>query len=210
MNKYKLVIFDWDGTLANSIPVVVDVFQKTAQILNLGVPAEKTIEDLIGREFSDIAQSLFPNIDMNIFTPCYNKVHAENCLKIDLFDQAAETLNYLHSKGYQLAIATNRQRNQLKQMLDRFNLNHLFDAIRCGDDGHVKPDPEMLRGIFNELSIPAQDAILIGDSQYDMQLAKNAGIDVIAAGYGTQGLADLLAYSPTMLINKINELQKLL
>jgi phosphoglycolate phosphatase len=126
------------------------------------------------------------------------------------FDSALETLQCLKQQNYILAVATSKYRKELYRILDKFNISALFSTLRCGDDGNPKPDPKMLHSLLDELTIEPHNAVMIGDSEYDMQLANNAGVDAIAVTYGVQSKERLIAYNPILCIDDIKELQMLL
>ena len=126
------------------------------------------------------------------------------------FNSALETLQYLKQQNYILAVATSKYRQELYRILNKFNINSLFSTLRCGDDGNQKPDPKMLHSLLDELTIEPHGAVMIGDSEYDMQLANNAGVDSIAVTYGVQCKERLMAYNPVLCIDDIKELRTLL
>jgi len=181
--KYKLLIFDWDGTLANTHPAVVGCMQQTANDLQLPVPEVEHISISYGLPLKDMICRLFPTAECEVFL----KKFQQYCLNHDnrdcLFDDAAKTLQHLQKNNYLMAIATNKIRKELLYSLDHLDLHDCFCAIRCGDDGFVKPQPEVLHGILDELSIKPQNAVMIGDSKYDMLAAQNAKVDAIAVCY---------------------------
>ncbi len=96
-----------------------------------------------------------------------------------LFPEVLETLKKLQQNGYLLAIATSKFRSSLQKKLLEYGVQDLFAATSCSDDGHFKPDPQMLWSILDELDVDGEDAVMIGDSETDLQLAENAEVDVI-------------------------------
>ncbi len=96
-----------------------------------------------------------------------------------LFPEVLETLKKLQQNGYLLAIATSKFRTSLQKKLHEYEIEGLFAATSCSDDGHFKPDPQMLWSILDELNIDGENTVMIGDSETDLQLAENAEVDVI-------------------------------
>ena len=91
-----------------------------------------------------------------------------------MFPGAVETLQQLRDAGYQLAVATGKGRTGLTRVLEHTGLAPLFDATRCSDETASKPDPEMVLQLLDELDVPAHQAVVIGDTEYDMATARSA------------------------------------
>lgn len=204
--KYKLLIFDWDGTLADTHPAVVRCMQQAAADLELPVPEVEHISDAYGLPLEDMVCQLFPTADGKIFQ---NKFY-HYCLKDNnrdqLFDDALHALNTLQDNNYLMAIATNKERRALLASLNNLKLDHYFCALRCGDDGFAKPQPEVLHGILDELAVGPEHAVMIGDSRFDMLVAQNAKVDAIAICCNAQVKQELSQYNPIACINNISEL----
>lgn len=96
-----------------------------------------------------------------------------------LFAEVLETLKKLKQHGYLLAIATSKFRSSLQKKLIEYEVENLFAATSCSDDGHFKPDPQMLWGLMDELNVDGENTVMIGDSETDLQLAENAEVDVV-------------------------------
>ena len=129
--------------------------------------------------------------------------------KIGLFKGAKEALKKLKKQGKLLAIATSKYRSGLEQILSRFELTELFSTSKCGDEGSPKPNPGMIWSILDELKIDHENAVMIGDTEYDMQLAQNAGVDAMAVTYGVQTKDRLKSYKPVICVDDIRQLPKL-
>ncbi|MCK4869489.1 MAG: HAD family hydrolase [Gammaproteobacteria bacterium] len=209
MKNYELIVFDWDGTLVDSIPTVVANFQSTARAMQLEVPTREQIEQQIGLEFNDIVTSLFGAIDMTCFSQFYNEIHNTSWQRMRPFAGALNTLKYLDHAGYTIAVATNRCREQLQQMLNNLQLQDFFAMTICGDEASPKPDPAMLLQILETLNISPTRALMVGDSLYDIQFANNAGVDLVAVNYGAQNEC-LSRYAEINLIKHLSCLQAFL
>lgn len=209
MKNYQLLIFDWDGTLMDTQAAIIKSIEAVADDLRLSKPTPRVIRETIGLNLYDQFFRLFPKINYEVLFASYYKHYINYFNETSFFNNALETLHYLKKQNYILAVATSKHRKELYRILDKFNINSLFSTLRCGDDGNPKPDPKMLHSLLDELTIETHNAVMIGDSEYDMQLANNAGVDAIAVTYGVQPEESLLAYNPVLCINDIKELQTL-
>jgi phosphoglycolate phosphatase len=207
MKQYQLVIFDWDGTITNSIPLVLKCAERVAKENDLPIPSLTVIKKSMGLGNVDFGLNVFPGLDptqaMDLF---YKYYLAEKGNTEQLYPKAKETLNALFQRGKKLAVATNKYRISLEKSLKDFQIDHLFSAVRCGDDQYFKPDPLVIVGILEELGMNSDQSVMIGDSIYDMQLARNAKVDAIAVTYGAHFKEDLISYQPVACIDDIHEL----
>lgn len=204
--KYKLLIFDWDGTLANTHPAVVRTMQQVAADLQLPIPKEEDITAGFGLTLENIVRKLFPTANCQTFHDKFYQYCSNGDNRDQLFDDALRTLQKLQQQNYLLAIATNKTRRELLFSLDHLELHNYFCTLRCGDDDFAKPQPEVLHGILDELSIKPQDAVMIGDSSFDMLVAQNAKVDAIAVCCDKQQKQELLQYNPIVCIKNLSEL----
>jgi len=207
LKNYKLLIFDWDGTVMESTDVIVKSILTTADDLKLQKPSINAIHDIIGLNLKDQCNILFPNVNYEQFHDRHLENYATYSNEATFFDGAIETLHFLKASNYKLAIATSKHRRRLEKQLNDYEISSLFCAISCGDDGYAKPDPRMIHSILNKLKIDANQSVMIGDSEYDMQLANSAGVDAIAVCYGIRDKEQLSKYMPIKYINNIKELQ---
>jgi phosphoglycolate phosphatase len=122
-----------------------------------------------------------------------------------LFPGALETLNELDRRGYLLAIATGKGRVGLQRSLEDTACARLFVATRCADETASKPNPQMLIELMDLTGAAAAETLMIGDTEYDMQMARNAGVGSIAVTYGVHDRERLLAHTPLACIDNIRE-----
>jgi phosphoglycolate phosphatase len=195
--KYKLIIFDWDGTLMDSIPKIVNCFKQAA--LRSGIPEPKTnevtaviglsLEVAIATLFSEY-RALWPEL-IDGYQACYKE---QDNLNPVVFSGTLGLLEELRDHGLLLAIATGKSRKGLDRVLNCSGLSHFFITSRTADEASSKPAPDMLEQILKELGITTNSALMVGDSLLDMQMAKCANIDAVAMGWGA---ADTLTLSAT-------------
>lgn len=210
MKNYSLLVFDWDGTLVDSEGLAVESLQKVANDLGYPMPSTTTIREHLGLNMEVIRERLFPQETHSTFTQVAHKYFSEEKLGSNFFTGAIETLTHLKAQGFTLAIATNRPRAKLESALAMANIENLFSATRCPEDGTPKPHPDMLLTLLEELEHNPQNTLMIGDTIFDMHFATSANVDAVACCYGYHSRKQLSAFNPVGFIDDIQELKEFL
>ncbi|MCB1034496.1 MAG: HAD-IA family hydrolase [Acidobacteria bacterium] len=197
---FELLIFDWDGTLIDSIGTIVACTQAAVADLDLPPIADEAIRNTIGMGLKETVEALLPGADPELYQrlrEVYFKhwvsTYAERPL---LFDGAEETLVRLHQAGYLLAVATGKSRRGLERDMDRVGTRELFAATRTVDEAPSKPHPEMVLALLDELGVQAGGALVIGDTSYDMEMATSAGTRSLGVSTGSHSCEELASYRP--------------
>lgn len=204
----KLVVFDWDGTVMDSSARIVASMQGAAADLNIAIPEDEQVRDIIGLsldkaiaivfpQYPEFAQSLYEGYRSHYLTKCQ--------IPTRLFEGAESVLTQL-SECYTLAVATGKSRKGLDRVLTETALQPLFAATRCADETSSKPDPHMLYELFEQLDIQASQAIMIGDTEYDMVMGKRAGSATLGVTYGVHTVERLQATGADACIDDIRDL----
>lgn len=185
-----LLIFDWDGTIADSREHIVAAMQAAISTLQLPAQTDNRCAQMIGLGLQETALKLFPHFYNNgfdeqeginqsgleQFSQHYSS-HFTDLKKqygpTQFFPGAIETLEKLKAQGHLLAVATGKSRRGLDRTLAADNLVDLFIATRAADETASKPNPMMLEALLNETNMSAEQAVMIGDTSYDMQMAVN-------------------------------------
>jgi phosphoglycolate phosphatase len=195
--KYRLLIFDWDGTLADSAAQIVGAMQ--AAILGLGLPPREdaAIRELIGLGLNEGLQRLYPELELQALRALLDgyraKWLAEGAGEAPLFAGALAALQELHGVGFRLAIATGKSRRGLDRSLAHHSeLARLLINSRCADESASKPDPLMLRQLLDEEGIEPEQALMIGDTEYDMAMARAIGMPGLGVACGVHEAGRLL------------------
>ncbi len=211
---YRLLIFDWDGTLMDSQAHIVASMQAAMVDLGLEMLDARTISDIIGLGMREALLALFPGHPDEGFFTAFTDRYRQHYFRPDapqaLFADAEVTLKRLRREGYLLAVATGKGRHGLNKVLTETGLGALFDAHRCAEETASKPDPKMVHEILHALAVATEDALMIGDSEYDLQMAHNAGIDSIAVTYGVHETERLLRYDPLTCLDRLGDLPQFL
>ena len=196
----KLLIFDWDGTLSDSVARIAKCIQMAAQDHSLPMPQYSDVAEIVGLGLHEAIMRLFPtcsHYESSLLQASYSKHYrAEDHIPCDFFPGVIETLEELRGAGYQLAVATGKSRAGLNRVLKALDLDGFFHASRCADETRSKPDPLMLEQLLSEFGLPAQQAIMVGDTEFDMQMAENAAMPRIAVSYGAHHIDRLRCFEP--------------
>jgi phosphoglycolate phosphatase len=212
MKEYQLIIFDWDGTLMDSVGRIVSSMQKAAQASHLAVPSVTSVKDIIGLSLQVSMQRLFPKESdeqheklIQLYSNYYK--HFDDT-PTPLFSGIQRMMLALHVSGKSLAVATGKSRNGLERVLAETDMSKLFSACRGADEAKSKPDPLMLQQILDELNMPMQSAVMIGDSVHDLAMAQAIGMDSIGVTWGVHNRAMLENYQPVAVVDSVAELHQ--
>ncbi|CAM3156462.1 HAD family hydrolase [Pseudomonas floridensis] len=208
---YDLLIFDWDGTLADSIGRIIECMRTAAIGGGMEPRDDDAIKGIIGLGLPEAIRTLYPSITANDLID-YRQRYADCYMALDnapspLFDGVRESIEAFRQEGYRLAVATGKARRGLDRVLKANAWLDYFDITRSADETASKPDPLMLSEIMAHCEVAPGRALMIGDSSFDLQMARNAGMDSIAVGYGAQSLDSLREYQPRLAIEHFSELR---
>ncbi|MGI2169411.1 HAD-IIIA family hydrolase [Shewanella sp. MF05960] len=205
---FDLVIFDWDGTLMDTVGKIVSCMQGVAHELALTVPTEQQVRDVIGLSLPTIMPILFAgHQDHQQIIDCYRRHHLASDYPTPLFDGVELLIKQLHDAGYLLAIATGKAREGLDRVLELNGLEQYFHASRCASDSQSKPHPEMLQSLLSHFEISADKAIMIGDSIHDLTMANNANMASIGVSYGAHDEARLQVLQPLAIVSQASAIR---
>lgn len=185
---YELIVFDWDGTLMDSEATIVRCLRQAAADLGHAVPDEAQARDVIGLGLHQAVARLFPEADetqVNVLANRYRRHFLDpERPPSPLFPGAGELLEALASRDYLLAVATGKSRRGLDMELEHTGLGNFFHYTRCADEAVSKPHPRMLLDVIDYLGAEKDRTLVVGDTEYDMQMAANAGSDAIGVSHG--------------------------
>jgi phosphoglycolate phosphatase len=208
---YELLIFDWDGTLSDSIGRIVEAMRTAADLAGRPVRDDLAIKGIIGLGLPEAIRTLYPDITANDLID-FRQHYADSYMAMDvepsrLFDGVRESLEAFRAEGYRMAVATGKARRGLDRVLKAHGWMEYFDATRAADETASKPDPLMLNEILQHCGVAPEKALMVGDASFDLLMARNAGMDSVAVGYGAQALDSLLQFEPALAINHFSELR---
>ncbi|WP_163122405.1 HAD-IIIA family hydrolase [Acinetobacter portensis] len=207
----KLVIFDWDGTLFDSVGQIVASLKYAAQQFNQPLTNDAA-KSIIGLGLPEVAQVLFPAVPElhDEILKCYGDHYVENSKGDVWFDGVAEMLQELKQLGVLLAVATGKSRRGLDRVLAKTQSVDLFIATRAASETKSKPDPLMLSEILTETGISAENAIMVGDTSYDLEMARNIVMPRVGVTYGVHTVETLTLFEPLTIAQDVKELHEFL
>ena len=211
--RYPLVIFDWDGTLADSTVVIKRALQRSAEDSGYPIPTDAQASFIIGMGLKPALAHAIPTLrdeDVPRLTDRFRHHFVAGENEIVLFDGVPDMLAALKARGHWLAVATGKSRKGLDRAFDTLGLREFFVASRCADEGFSKPHPGMLQALFDETGMNASAAVMIGDTTHDLQLAENAGTAAIGVTYGAHERSLLEAHKTLTLVDSVSALKAFL
>ncbi len=187
IRQFDLIAFDWDGTLFDSTASIVRAIQCACADIGTSVPSDEQASYVIGLGLVDALRHAAPDLPRERYAELagrYRHHYVAQQDRIVLFDGTLAMLHGLKQAGHRLAVATGKSRRGLDDALDSVELRGLFDATRTADETASKPDPRMLVELMDELDVPPQRTLMIGDTTHDLLLAANAGTACVAVSFG--------------------------
>ena len=209
MYDIKLLVFDWDGTLMDSEVQIVACMQAAIADLSLEPRSADQVKNIIGLGLHEAVSALYPQSDDSLviaMSDRYRDHWLAGYQQSPLFPGVEETLRFLKAEGFQLAVATGKGRRGLDKVLSETGLTEMFAATRCSDETLSKPHPLMLEQIMTELRIAPEQTLMIGDTEYDMEMARNAQAHPVAVSYGVHAWERLQRHAPLTCLDQITEL----
>lgn len=207
---YKLLIFDWDGTLIDSVARIVACFDRAIADLGLDVRTAQQVQNVIGLGLREAILGLYPEFDDDDITQlvvAYRKHYFSGEIpQSQLFPGVQAFLRSLHGSGYLLAVATGKGRRGLQKAMMDTGCDDFFHATRTAEETCSKPDPKMLYELLDELNIAPAQALMIGDSAYDMEMARRAEVAALAVEWGVHERERLMAHSPIACVSAMEQM----
>lgn len=203
----ELIIFDWDGTLFDSVGQIVASLQYAAQQFEQPL-TDEAAKSIIGLGLPEVMQILFPQVPHlhQELLQCYADHYVANSKADVWFNGVAELLMDLKQQGLKLAVATGKSRKGLDRVLAQTNSHALFDITRAASETKSKPDPLMLQEILAEMDVAVERAIMVGDTSYDLEMAQNLSMPRIGVSYGVHSIETLQQYQPLTIAHNVQDL----
>lgn len=185
----KLIIFDFDGTLADTRELIVRTMQETIKILELEARTDEECASMIGLPLKQAFMDLIPMNDEtgNRCAETYRQQFYKNnaVYKVPAFPHVLDTLRFLSQKGYTLTIASSRSHRSLMEFVHDMKLEETISYVLGADDvTHAKPHPEPVLMTLQYFGCQTTEAIVVGDTHYDIEMGRNAGVPTCGVTYG--------------------------
>jgi phosphoglycolate phosphatase len=205
------VVFDWDGTLMDSIGTIVEcTLAAIRDVPEAPRPEPDRVREAIGLGLIQTMQRFFPHGDLALYERVAHayreRWHAEYKHRVELLAGARATVERLRAEGFLVGVATAKSRQGLERELEMTGLGALVHASRTVTEAPSKPAPEMLLQLFDELEVGAEEALMVGDTAWDLQMAAAAGCDGVGVLTGGHSRALLEAERPAACLESVADL----
>ncbi len=206
-DSFELIVFDWDGTLMDSESHIVDCLRVAMRAVGNPEEDAATLRQVIGLGLPEAIARLLPEADDK------DRLRAEQAFRTEflspkpspsrLFDGARELLHELREQGYWLAVATGKSRRGLDKVLRETGLEPLFAVTRCADETFSKPHPQMLDEILTDMDTAAHKALMVGDTEFDLQMAAAIGMPSLGVSFGVHPVERLETHAPLDIVDSL-------
>ncbi len=205
----QLIVFDWDGTLMDSEARIVACLRAAIEETGLSHRSEAALRNIIGLGLREALVTLYPEgTDQQhdaLVTHYRHHFLDRNETPSPLFEGAERLIRELHEQGHFLAVATGKGRQGLDKVLEETALGEYFHYTRCADETRSKPHPQMLLDIMDWVGVEPDATLMVGDTEFDLQMAHNAGAKALGVSYGVHEKARLLACEPLACLDSLAE-----
>ena len=207
--QFDLIAFDWDGTLFDSTAIITRSIQ--AAVVDVGGrrPSDKDASYVIGMGLMQALAHAAPDVTKDKYPMLgerYKFHYSQSMNDITLFNGVLQLLASLKQRSHLLAVATGKSRRGLDDALQAVELKGLFHASRTADQTAGKPDPLMLHELMEELNVPPERTLMIGDTTHDLLMAQNAGCASVGVSYGAHEPSNFAAFKPLHIAHSVAEL----
>ncbi len=180
---------DFDGTLGDTVGVIVQTMQATIRELGLPARTDRECASMIGLRLVDIPSVLFPECDLDgeVYAQTYRRLFHIYDIEgaVVLYPNVIETLTKLKNRGYVLTIASSRSRASLNNYINDLGISPIISYVLGADDVvEGKPNPEPVIRTLEHFGFKPEEAIVVGDTVFDVEMGLNAGTKTCGVTYG--------------------------
>lgn len=208
----KIVILDFDGTIADTKPVILNTFHRTFDAMGLPQHTDEQIAATIGLPLMEAFPVLEP-MDREKAAECtdtyrriFDDVNAE--IGVPMFPHVSDTLRRLHASGITLTIATSRGYKSAAEFIHSFGLDNIITFIIAAEDvKHAKPDAEPVVTTLKHFNLKPEEAVVIGDTHFDILMGRNAGTATIGVSYGNGSRESLIEAGADTVVDDFKEIE---
>lgn len=216
MSNLKLAIFDCDGTLVDGQHMIIAAMKAASKRCKIPYPGDEPVRRIVGLSLLEAITRVYPEhtdhdhqLIRTEFIDHFQYLRAQDDHHEPLYEGIRETILELNDHGVLLGVATGKSTRGLKNTLINHGLADHFVTLNTADDGPGKPHPSMINVALSDTGVLAQNAFMIGDTTYDMAMAKNAGVCSIGVTWGYHEKNELISSGADHIIHHISELKEL-
>lgn len=206
MNRFELIVFDWDGTIMDSAGEIVGTMQQAIADLDLPERPPEAMRELIGLGIDDVLERLFPELEtekVRALLSSYRSRYSAPGIGSNVFPGVRETLAALRAADVTLAVATGKSRRGLDRGFAETGLGHFFRVSRCADESVPKPAPDMLEEILLRTATEPGRALMVGDTEFDVAMAAAAGVPAVGVACGVHEPGRLYAAGAVTVLESV-------
>ena len=216
-HRIELIVLDWDGTVADSeariVGAIEDAIAEVGAEAGLARPACHPRE-VIGLSRLEAIEALYPRdapaISDRLLSAWQARWLAATADPVELFAGVFDAVSRLKEAGYSIAVATGKSRRGLDRELAESGLGRFVDASRCADEAPSKPHPAMLEAVIEMLDATPEATLMVGDTVYDLDMARRVGVRSIAVRTGVHTARRLLEFEPLAILDSVADLPQYL
>jgi phosphoglycolate phosphatase len=212
----RLILFDVDGTLVDSQNHIVAAMESACLAIGIAAPSRAEILGIVGLSLPEAVWKLMPEAPAKLRERMVEEYKAGfvrqreelgHAAASPLYSGALDALNALHAVNENiLGVATGKSRRGLDSILEAYDLQRMFVTQQVADDHPSKPNPSMIRRALQETGVEPENAVMIGDTSFDMQMARSAGVHGIGVSWGYHPVADLTEAGANVILNDFDAL----
>ena len=218
MSELKLVVFDCDGTLVDSQHAIFQCMSVAFTKYGLPDLGRDAVRRIVGLPLSDGVSVLAPEANAELveclrlaYSDEWQKMRATDRLEEPLYPGTLEAISAVEDAGWLLGVATGKSYRGLVATLTHFGILDKFVTLQTSDKVmHGKPHPDMMIAALNEAGVDKSNAVMIGDTTFDIDMALNAGVRAIGVNWGYHDASELMASGAQCVIKEFNELHSAL
>jgi phosphoglycolate phosphatase len=210
----RLAVFDCDGTLVDGQADVLWAMERAFTRASLAPPDSNEVRRMVGLSLPVAVRKLAPDLTdeqarhvVEFYKSSFRARREEGLLNEPLYDGIAELLHALHDDGWSLAVATGKSDRGLAACLAGHGLTELFVSLQTADRHPSKPHPAMLEAALFEAGANPREAVMIGDTTFDMQMARAANVSAIGVAWGYHTPAELSATGAHSVVGEVAQLR---
>lgn len=208
----KAILFDFDGTLVDSAPAIVRTMEQTFLRMGVDIPSESAMCATIGMQLSIALQQLGVLTDKQTqkAVTIYRDLFPQYALShLTVFPQVLDTLAELQKQGIRMGIVTSRESRSLDSIMQHCGMSSFFESCVTGADGYPpKPAPDMAQALLDRMGLVPEEAIVVGDTTFDIEMGNSCGCRTIAVTYGNHDIQTLCSAHPTYMADEFADILK--
>ena len=212
-HRFKLLAFDMDGTLIDSLAAIVDASVEAFAGTPFPTPSAEQVREVVGLHLELCVEHWAPEASAaevrdlaERYRQAFRGQRARGEHNVRPYAGVAETLEALTHDETFMAVVTGKDRRRLDAVLESLALRHYFHSLQTPDTNLGKPAPDMVWAANTETATDAHDTVVIGDTSFDMEMARNAGAFAVGVTYGNHSEARLRESGAHVLIDAFSDL----